>query len=98
MSIGLGGARNDMRSPLLSERSRIVYIGGILPKSDQMSFKRLLFRATRGKALCQFYNIESTSRDTLLGIGEEENKFVYLIMFEDGGYMREKIMKICNST
>ena len=63
-----------------------------------MSFKKLIFRATRGKALCQFYSIEKSNRDSLLDIGEEENKFVYLIMFEDGGYMREKIMKICNST
>ena len=96
----MSGARSDLRASLLPEgsRSRIVYVGGLLPKTEQMSFKRLIFRATRSKALCQIFNIEKTSRDQLLDEGAYENKFIYLIMFEDGGYLREKIMKVCNST
>lgn len=42
---------SSIQEPLLSGyQTRIAYFGGTIPKEDLMRFKKLIFRATRGKA------------------------------------------------
>ncbi|CDW71883.1 v-type atpase 116kda subunit family protein [Stylonychia lemnae] len=90
--------RQELRSPLMSEQSRIAYLGGVLKKSEQMSFKKLIFRATRGKALINFYELKISDTDKAIFQNEQEKMFVYLIMFDDGQYIRDKIYRICSSS
>lgn len=74
---------------------RVAHFGGTLRKSDQMSFNRLIFRSTRGKAYVHFFDLQvnETDRDNL---GTFEH-VVFIIVFEEGPHMRDKIKKICNS-
>jgi V-type H+-transporting ATPase subunit a len=59
-----------------------------------MRFKRLLFRASRGKVLSYFEEIETTLTDFS---GKALQKCVYVLVFEEGTHLREKITKICDS-
>ena len=54
--------------------------------------KKLLFRATRGKALTYFsdFDVKGT-------LGEIQHKSVYIIVFQDGRMIRERIIRICDS-
>ena len=49
--------------------------------------KKLVFRATRGKALI-FY------QDYII---DNRHKSVYIVLFQDGIQVRERITKICDS-
>ena len=59
-----------------------------------MRFKRLLFRASRGKVLSYYEDIETTLADFS---GKTLKKCVYVLVFEEGTHLREKITKICDS-
>ena len=72
----------------------ISYLAGIIDSVDVMGFRRLLFRATRGKVLVYFkqskIEIESSK-------GEKLNKSVYVIVFQEGLHFFDKLMKLCDS-
>ena len=59
-----------------------------------MRFKRLLFRASRGKVLSYFEDIDGELKDFS---GKTLDKCVYILVFEEGTHLREKITKICDS-
>jgi hypothetical protein len=59
-----------------------------------MRFKRLLFRATRGKTISFFEGIEAPIRDFQ---GNLLSKSVYVLAFEEGSHFREKVGRICDS-
>lgn len=45
--------------PLLGDQKlKFCYIGGTIPREDQLRFKRLLYRATRGKVFTKFFDME----------------------------------------
>ena len=50
--------RRSLTQSLLGEHAKIAYFGGLVNKKEVMSFKKLVFRATRGNAFTQFFNIE----------------------------------------
>jgi hypothetical protein len=76
---------------------RLVYLGGTIRRSEQMSFNRLIFRSTRGKAYTSFYDMYVRPEDKITGFNDSD-LLVYIIMFQEGGYMRDKIMKVCSNT
>lgn len=64
-----------------------------------MSFKKLLFRSTRGKAYVHFFDYEIQPLDRMIHINDHKDKLVYIVVFEEGLYLKEKIKRICqNST
>lgn len=74
---------------------RIAHIAGTIDADEKDRLKRLLFRATRGKALTFFedFNIDSK----FLGSKKLLNKSVYIVVFQEGRQIREKIIRICDS-
>jgi hypothetical protein len=54
--------------------------------------KKLIFRATRGKALTFFYDFSLPQKD-----GTLHHKSVYIVVFQEGRQLREKIIRICDS-
>lgn len=87
--------RAGLDVPLL-ENMRFSYLGGLISSSEAQRFKKLIFRATRGKALCQFFEMRIDPEDNLQCVKQGE-RAVYLIMFEEGGFLLDRITKICQS-
>ena len=72
----------------------IRYIAGTINKDEVMRFKRLLFRVSRGKVLSYFEDIDVELKDFQ---GKNLQKCVYVIVFEEGTHLREKVTKVCDS-
>ena len=69
-------------------------VAGVIDSIDVERLKRLIFRATKGKSFVfnqDFF--DQNARDQVA----RATKSVYLIMFWDGGIIREKIQRICDS-
>lgn len=56
----------------------ISYLAGTIDKADAMRFKRLLFRATRGKALSHFEDLHIGLKEYT---GEDLNKVIFVVIF-----------------
>ena len=53
-----------------------------------------MFRASRGKVLTRFHEQDFTIKDF---DGNTKTKTVYVLVYQEGGYMRDKIMRVCNT-
>jgi V-type H+-transporting ATPase subunit a len=93
--------QDSIREPLLEsvDNSDFVAvstsnISGVIDKFDVERLRRLVFRATRGKAICLTEDIDPE-------ILKEENikipKTIYLIIFQSGDFLDHKINTICDS-
>jgi hypothetical protein len=60
-----------------------------------MSLKKMIFRGTRGKAFCQFFNVEIDVSDRMKGVNDHLEKLVYIVFFEEGIYTKDKVLRIC---
>ena len=69
-------------------------MAGTIDREDTFRFKKLLFRATRGKILSYFEDIEVPIRDFL---GNKLNKVVYVLVFEEGTHKKDKLSRLCDS-
>jgi hypothetical protein len=76
---------------------RISYLGGTIKKTEQMALKKMLFRATRGKAYVHFFNVEIQPQDRMRGVNDHNEKLVYIVMFEGCGFIKDKVYRICSS-
>ena len=56
----------------------ISYIAGTINKDEVLGFRRLLFRATRGKALTYFCDISVALKDYS---GDTLDRVIYVIVF-----------------
>lgn len=64
-----------------------------------MTFKRMLFRSTRGKAYVHFFEFITHPSDRMVHVNDHNDRLVYIVVFEEGYYLKEKIKRICqNST
>jgi len=61
---------------------RVVHFGGTIRRSDQMSFKKLLFRLTRGNALVNFFELKISDIDKE-HLGSFDH-LAYIVVFEEG--------------
>ena len=59
----------------------ISQIAGTILSIEKIRFKKLIFRATRGKALTFFYDFPFPQEDER---GEMKYKCVYIVMFQEG--------------
>jgi hypothetical protein len=62
-----------------------------------MRFKKMVFRATRGKALTYFRDFDSAGLPDYAGKLDDISRTVYVIIFQDGSHARGKLSKICDS-
>lgn len=61
-----------------------------------MALKKLMFRATRGKALLHFFKIDP--KDMIDDSRDLKEMLVFIVVFMDNEYLRDKINKICNAS
>lgn len=59
-----------------------------------MRFKKLIFRTTRGNALTYFSDFPNPIEDYY---GKKQWKTVYVVVFQEGDTLRDKITRICDS-
>ena len=74
-------------------------MAGTVAREEQFRFKKMIFRATRGKAYSYFQDLESeeTGLKDYTGAVDKKLRTVYVIVFQDGQFLRGKIQKICDS-
>lgn len=78
------------------------YLTGVINKLDTLTFKRLVFRSTKGNA---FTFIEDVQEDMLTLLGKQNQKekalekSIFLLIFQGGSesFMKKKLVKICES-
>ncbi len=94
----LGSLNGEGRTstPLMAESAGIAvgHIAGTIAKEEEYRFKKLIFRATRGNALTYFDDFDQPIKDYY---GNGTQKSVYVVIFQEGSSVREKIIKICDS-
>lgn len=75
----------------------ISYLAGTISKDEMLRFKKMVFRATRGKALTYFRDLDSAGLQDYAGQMDHKLRTVYVIVFQDGSHTRDKLTKICDS-
>ncbi len=80
----------EERVPLIAERVvlpgmiSIRYMAGTILKEDELKFKRMIFRASRGRALSYFRDLDSKGQSDYAGILDKKMRAIYVIVFQDG--------------
>ena len=69
-------------------------MAGTINSDEIIRFKRLLFRGCRAKVLSYFEPMDHILKSFS---GETLEKSVYVLVFEEGLHMRDKVAKICDS-
>ena len=62
-----------------------------------MRFKKMIFRSTRGKALTYFRDFDSAGLPDYSGRLDDIARTVYVVIFQDGAHVRDRLQKICDS-
>lgn len=57
----------------------------------------MVFRATRGKALTYFRDFDSAGLPDYAGRLDDVVRTVYVVIFQEGSHVRDKLQKICES-
>jgi hypothetical protein len=72
----------------------ITYIAGTIAPYEIRGFNKMIFRASRGKVMSfmQDEPIEIEEAD-----GTKSQKLVYLLIFQVGGTIKDRVMRMCNS-
>ena len=72
----------------------IGHIAGTVLREEQERFNKLIFRATRGNAIVCFKEFTKPICDY---VGKKYFKSAYVIIFQEGDFIRDKIIRICDS-
>ena len=68
-------------------------MAGTIQIKEISSFEKLIFRISRGKVLCYFDPLNFKTKDI---DGIEKTLQVYVLVFQGGEYLKEKMTKICD--
>lgn len=94
----MGAGRHGAKALVGAGGVHITYLAGLIQKSEIFQFKKVLFRASRGKVLCKVCD-ESPIDYTRVGPSLLESKprdaYVYVLVFQDIHVLRSKIKRIC---
>lgn len=98
-SMSLSGASSlmgDVHESLVGIGGEISigHIAGTILQDERERFDRLVFRATRGNAMVCFREFTKPITDYF---GKQYMKTVYIIIFQDGEFIRDRICRICDS-
>lgn len=75
----------------------ISYLAGTIMTDEILRFKKMVYRATRGKALTYFQEMAASGLHDYAGKQDNRQRSVYVIIFQEGATMRDKLIKICDS-
>ena len=79
---------------LLNEDSELNFISGVIKAEDDMKFRRMLFRVSRGRAIPSFFDL--TIENRALQIIKERKIFIIFIQGGRKSFIFQKIMNICD--
>lgn len=90
---GIESAQQEGYQPLLQSESmpggiNISFVAGTINDGEDIRMQRMLFRITRGKALTHF---------SAPFIQDKKQKLVYMVVYQDGQMIKDRIQKICDS-
>lgn len=85
---------HNSQNSLADTNISVGHIAGTILQQEKLRFKKLVFRATRGNALCYFSDFNKPMKDYY---GFSIKKSVYVLVFKEGEVLREKLTRICQS-
>ena len=93
----IGGGADGALGTNLQGMVSISYMAGPIVKEEMMKFSRMVFRATRGKALTYLEDLSHEGQIDYAGYTDKQLRTVYVIIFQEGGTIRTQLKKICES-
>ena len=93
-SAGQGPKRLATESSLGALGVSIAYVSGTINHTEQRQFEKLIFRASRGKVLTRFHDQSFTIKDH---DGQVKTKSVYVLVYQEGAQMRDRVNRVCQS-
>ena len=72
-------------------------MAGTVATDETLRFKKMVFRATRGKALTYFRDLDAQGLADYSGAMDKRQRSVYVIVFQEGSHLRDRLAKICDS-
>ena len=72
----------------------IAYVTGTINHTEQSQFEKLIFRSSRGKVLTRFHDQSFQIKDH---DGNVKTKSVYVLVYQEGSQMRDRVSRVCNS-
>ena len=94
---GLASQSSELSSSLMASLDGAVSVGhiaGTIESIDVDRFRRMIFRSSRGNALTVFREMK---KPIIRYGGEEVYKTVFVIIFEEGEYLRNKMTRLVDS-
>ena len=87
---------NEKKLNLLNDNSisELNFISGVIKAEDDMKFKRMVFRANRGRAIPTFFDL--TIENKALQIKQEKKIFIIFIQGYHNSILFHKILNICD--
>ena len=76
---------------------RILYIGGVIPTDQMPQFRRMVIRATRCQVYVHSFELKLEPADQLIGDTYDDKKSVYVLAFQEGSVLEDKIRRIVGS-
>lgn len=64
---------------------------------EALTLKRLLFRATRGRAILTTFDLVVADEDIIRSDDYHKTQIGYVVLFEDMGQMRKIVERVCQS-
>lgn len=89
-----GDHQIEAREELIVKGLSISHLAGTINQTEKERLQRLIFRATRGTALTYFQDIERPFIDYR---GNKTYKTVYIIIYQEGEYITEKLNRLLHS-
>lgn len=72
-------------------------MGGVIKSENIVAFRRSIFRQLRGKTYVHTFEINLAPADQLREDSFDENRYVFILAFQGGNIVEEKIKRICNA-
>ena len=87
---------NDRKLNLLDDysQSELNFISGVIKAEDDMKFKRMIFRASRGRAIPTFFDL--TIENRALQIKQEKRIFIIFLQGHHNSILFQKMINICD--
>lgn len=75
----------------------IKYMGGVIKNENMHAFRRSIFRQTRGKTFVHTFDLDLAPGDQLRGDPFDQGRHTFVLAFQEGHLMEERIRRCCNA-
>jgi hypothetical protein len=91
--------QSQVKEALLEDfnNTNLVYFGGTIEVQDIIRLKKILFRATRGKAILTTFPIEVAETDKIRKDDFHLKNEGYYVLVQDTGSLVEVVQRVCQS-